>query len=108
MASKSLPPTSFKAGFCDAQTPIAATLTESFLDFAAKEGGINLKAMGVRPGQKWCVETSRWKEVVDKEGGMGNGSGSGRVVEVPRVDLECTHEGALRGVGVDVLRRFAK
>jgi uncharacterized protein (DUF2237 family) len=97
MASKSLPAASFKAGFCDAQTPIAATLTESFLEFAAKEGGINLRQMGVRPGQKWCVETGRWRESTEKGG-----------LEVPRVNLECTHEGALRGVGVEVLRRYAE
>lgn len=86
MASKSIPATLFKAGFCDAQTPIAAELTQGFLDTASKSG-VNLKQMGVRPGQKWCVETSKWKETIEKSGSGGD--------DVPRVKLEATHESAL-------------
>lgn len=100
MASKSIPPSVFKAGFCDAQTPIAATLTQSFLDFASKEGGINLKQMGVRPGQKWCIETSRWQELLELE--------HGKVAEIPPVNLACTHKDALKKVDVEVLKKYAK
>lgn len=99
MASKSIPSSSFKPGFCDSTTPIAAELTQSFLTFAAKHGGINLAQMGVRPGQRWCVEAARWRETVDRAAEEG--------VEVPRVKLECTHESALESVGLDVLRRYA-
>lgn len=96
MASKSIPSSAFKAGFCDSQTPIAAELTQSFLDFASKSGGINLKQMGVRPGQRWCIETARWQAAFDREG-----------TRVPPVSLECTHEAALEKVELDVLKRYA-
>lgn len=99
MASKSIPPTVFKPGFCDSQTPIAAELTQSFLNFASKNGGINLKQMGVRPGQRWCVEATRWQETLKHEQEAG--------VEVPRVKLECTHESALETVDLDVLKKYA-
>jgi len=96
MASKSIPDTAFKAGFCDEQTPIAAELTQSFLDFASKSGGINLKQMGVRPGQRWCIETSRWQAAFDRED-----------TKVPPVDLSCTHEAALKKVELETLKKHA-
>lgn len=99
MASKSIPPSGFKPGFCDSQTPIAAELTQSFLNFASKNGGINLKQMGVRPGQRWCVEATRWQETLQHEKEAG--------VEVPPVILECTHESALKTVGLEILREHA-
>ncbi|KAL5450354.1 hypothetical protein PMIN06_006588 [Paraphaeosphaeria minitans] len=46
MASKSIPPDVFKPGFCDSQTPIAAELTQSFLDFASKSGRHKSQADG--------------------------------------------------------------
>ncbi|KAL6702438.1 hypothetical protein ACN47E_001850 [Coniothyrium glycines] len=99
MASKSIPSSIFKAGFCDTQTPVAATITQSFLDFASKEGRINLKQMGVRPGQKWCIETTRWHEVLELEGG--------KVSEIPPVNLDCTHAAALKKVDLDTLKKYA-
>jgi uncharacterized protein (DUF2237 family) len=98
MASKSIPTTAFKPGFCDSQTPIAAELTQSFLDFASKRGGINLKQMGVRPGQRWCVEATRWQETLQHEKESG--------VQVPPVKLECTHESALKTVELDTLKKY--
>jgi uncharacterized protein (DUF2237 family) len=99
MASKSIPTTAFKPGFCDSQTPIAVELTQSFLDFASKSGGINLKQMGVRPGQRWCVEATRWQETLRHEKESG--------VQVPPVKLECTHESALKTVELDILKKYA-
>lgn len=96
MASKSIPSSAFKAGFCDEQTPIAAELTQTFLDFASKEGGINLKQMGVRPGQRWCIETTRWQAAFEK----GDTS-------VPPINLDCTHEAALKTVELDTLKKHA-
>jgi uncharacterized protein (DUF2237 family) len=93
MAGKSIPTDLFKAGFCDAQTPIAAELTQNFLEVAGKSG-VNLTQMGVKPGQKWCVETGKWKEAEERGG------------EVPRVTLEATHEKALERVELDVLKRW--
>ncbi|KAJ4355446.1 uncharacterized protein N0V89_003462 [Didymosphaeria variabile] len=99
MASKSIPPDVFKPGFCDSQTPIAAELTQSFLDFASKSGGINLKQMGVRPGQRWCIEANKWQETLQHEKEAG--------VKVPPIKLDCTHESALKVVGLDVLKKYA-
>jgi uncharacterized protein (DUF2237 family) len=99
MASKSIPPTVFKAGFCDSQTPIAAQITQSFLDYVSKSGGINLKQMGVRPGQKWCVEAKRWQETMKHEKDWG--------MVVPPVKLEATHESALKTVDLDMLKKYA-
>jgi uncharacterized protein (DUF2237 family) len=50
--------------------------------------------MGVKPGQKWCVETGKWKEAEESGG------------EVPRVRLEATHKKALERVELDVLKRW--
>ncbi|KAF3052766.1 hypothetical protein E8E11_011163 [Didymella keratinophila] len=99
MASKSIPTSAFKPGFCDSQTPIAAELTQSFLDFASKSGGINLKQMGIRPGQRWCVEATRWQETLQHEKESG--------IQVPPVKLECTHENALKTVELDILKKYA-
>lgn len=99
MASKSIPPNVFKAGFCDSQTPVAAQITQSFLDFVSKSGGINLKQMGVRPGQKWCVEATRWHDTLEREKESG--------MEVPPINLQCTHENALKTVDLDSLKKYA-
>jgi uncharacterized protein (DUF2237 family) len=55
--------------------------------------------MGVRPGQRWCVEATRWQETLKHEKEAG--------VEVPRVKLECTHESALETVDLEVLKKYA-
>ena len=99
MASKSIPPSFFKPGFCDSQTPIAAELTQSFLNFASKNGGVNLKQMGVRPGQRWCVEATIWQDTLQHEKESG--------LEVPPVKLDCTHESALKTIDLDMLKKYA-
>ena len=96
MASSALP-SDFKAGFCDEKSPIAAQLTQSFLDFTSKNG-LNLKQMGIRPGQKWCLKVDHWKEAADRDAG-GDG--------VPRISLESTHKAALDKVGLDLLKKYA-
>jgi len=50
----------------------------------------------VRAGQRWCIETARWRDAVGAEG-----------VEVPRVKLDASHEEALKGVGLEELRKYA-
>ncbi|KAF2135042.1 hypothetical protein P153DRAFT_372269 [Dothidotthia symphoricarpi CBS 119687] len=87
--------TTLKAGLCTEASPIAATLTSGFLDFAASRG-VDLRGQGVEQGQRWCIGANRWKQALD----------SG-IKDVPRVKLESTHVGALRVVGLDVLRGWA-
>jgi hypothetical protein len=80
---------------CTSSTPIAAVLTDAFLDFTASTG-TDLRKAGVGPGQRFCVDASTWKKVADK----GN--------DVPRVKLESTHQGALESVGLDTLKKWAQ
>ncbi|OAL51586.1 hypothetical protein IQ07DRAFT_506527 [Pyrenochaeta sp. DS3sAY3a] len=92
--SSSLPAT-VRGGTCTPSHPIAALLTASFLDFSARQG-TDLRTSGIEPGARLCMQTASWKSAVDK-----------RIDDVPRVKLESTHEGALEGVGLDVLKRYA-
>lgn len=39
-------------------------LTREFLDFSASRGN-NLRSIGLEPGCKWCLCTTRWKEAAD-------------------------------------------
>ncbi|PVH93552.1 hypothetical protein DM02DRAFT_619210 [Periconia macrospinosa] len=96
MASRALP-SHIKAGYCNERSPIAAQLTQSFLDFTSKNG-VNLKQMGLRPGQKWCLGAEHWKEAADRDSG-GQG--------VPPIDLESTHKAALDTVDLDTMKKYA-
>ncbi|MCU0882326.1 MAG: DUF2237 domain-containing protein [Hyphomonadaceae bacterium] len=49
---------------------------------------------GLRPGNRWCVCLSRWKQALDA--GVA-----------PKIDLEATHEEALMVVPLETLKRFA-
>ncbi|KAF2822983.1 hypothetical protein CC86DRAFT_448075 [Ophiobolus disseminans] len=93
-APKSLPK-SLVAGFCTSSNPIAAQLTNAFLDYSTSNG-IDLRKAGVGPGQHFCLEASAWKGLADKGGD-----------DVPRVKLESTHEAALESVDLKLLKRFA-
>jgi len=79
---------------CNARNPIAATLTNAFLDFSASSG-TDLRKAGVGAGQRFCLSAAQWKGAVDKG-----------VKDVPRVKLECTHVKALDSVGLDVLKKW--
>ncbi|KAF1949874.1 hypothetical protein CC80DRAFT_381463, partial [Byssothecium circinans] len=85
------------AGFCDEQAPIAAQLTQSFLDFTSKNG-VNLKQMGIRPGQKWCLAVDHWKGAANRDASVDG---------VPKISLESTHQAALGKVELDVLKKYA-
>ncbi|KAF7198357.1 hypothetical protein HII31_00096 [Pseudocercospora fuligena] len=102
------PPTGFfRDGFCrtgpedSGNHSIAATMTSEFLDFTASKGN-NLKDVGVKPGQKWCLCASRWQEAMKaaQEGQLSKEA-------VPKVNLSATHEAALNQVSYKDLRSFA-
>jgi uncharacterized protein (DUF2237 family) len=80
---------------CTSKNPIAAILTNAFLDFSSSNG-TDLRKAGVGPGQRFCLEASTWKSAADKG-----------IKEVPRVKLESTHEGALKSVDLNTLKRWA-
>lgn len=88
-------PETVKTGFCDDKAPVAAVVTNSFLDFSASHG-LDLRSKGIGPGQRYCLEATRWRDACE------NG-----VEEVPRVKLECTHAKALDTVGLDRLRQYS-
>lgn len=79
---------------CTDRNPIAAILTNSFLDFASSNG-TDLRKAGVGPDQRYCLDASTWKNAADKGG------------EVPRVKLEATHKGALDKVELETLKKWA-
>ncbi|KAG9186141.1 hypothetical protein G6011_02697 [Alternaria panax] len=88
-------PSSINAGMCTSKNPLAVILTNAFLDFSSSNG-TDLRKAGIGPGQRFCLEASMWKTAVDK-----------RIGEVPRVKLEATHEGALKSVDLNTLKKWA-
>jgi hypothetical protein len=79
---------------------VCAQVTEEFLAFT-KARGNNLSTPvpsynfpGLKPGNKWCLCVSRWKEALDA--GVA-----------PPIVLEATHEAALNVVPLEVLQEHA-
>jgi hypothetical protein len=75
---------------------VCATVTREFLEYT-KERGNDLSTprpqfgfAGLEPGDRWCLCASRWKEAL--EAGVA-----------PPVNLEATHEAALRIVELEAL-----
>jgi uncharacterized protein (DUF2237 family) len=96
----------FRTGCCETSREdagshtVCALLTKEFLEFS-KEAGNDLSTPvpefgfpGLKPGQRWCLCASRWKEALDA--GVA-----------PPVILAATHEAALRVVTLDELRANA-
>jgi uncharacterized protein (DUF2237 family) len=87
----------FRTGCCETGPEdvgahvVCVVLTESFLAFSKDRGNDlstprpELGFPGLRPGDRWCLCASRWKEALDA--GVA-----------PRVVLASTHESALRHV----------
>ncbi|MCS7008456.1 MAG: DUF2237 domain-containing protein, partial [Chthoniobacterales bacterium] len=75
-------------------------MTEEFLLFSKKMGNDLITPRpeyqfpGLKPGDRWCVCASRWKEAYD--------AGC-----APKVILEATHIAALEFVSLEELQRFA-
>jgi hypothetical protein len=80
---------------CNANNPIAAILTNAFIDTLSLSG-TDLRKAGVGPGQRFCIEAASWKKLADKGGD-----------DVPKVKLESSHEAALKSVGLDALKKWA-
>ncbi|MBW4581305.1 MAG: DUF2237 domain-containing protein [Tildeniella nuda ZEHNDER 1965/U140] len=79
---------------------VCAQVTEEFLTFT-KARGNNLSTPvpssnfpGLKPGNKWCLCVSRWKEALDA--GVA-----------PPIDLSATHEATLKVVPLEVLQEHA-
>lgn len=85
----------FRTGCCETGPEdhgvhvVCAVVTEAFLAFSLERGNDlstprpELGFPGLRPGDRWCLCASRWKEALDA--GVA-----------PPVVLASTHEGALR------------
>jgi len=101
------PPTGFhRDGYCrvtdedKGNHSIAATVSSSFLDFTNSKGN-NLNSAGVKPGMKWCLCASRWKEAYEafKDGKLDKSA-------VPQVHLHATDKKALDVVEYKWLSEF--
>lgn len=101
------PPTGFKRdGYCrvtdedPGNHSVATTVTSAFLDFTNSKGN-NLNKAGVKPGMKWCLCASRWKEAYDafKDGSLGKEA-------VPQVHLHASDKKALDVVEYKALKEF--
>ena len=94
----------FRNGCCDTGGDdigihiVCAQVTAEFLAFSAERGNdlssSNPWFPGLRPGDRWCLCASRWKEAF--EAGVA-----------PPVILEATHISALEFVDLEDLKRFA-
>jgi uncharacterized protein (DUF2237 family) len=96
----------FRTGCCDTGADdlglhiVCAEMTADFLVFSAARGN-DLSTPnpffgfpGLRPGDRWCLCASRWKEALDA--GVA-----------PPVVLEATHMATLEFVDLDDLKRHA-
>ena len=79
---------------------VCARVTQAFLDFSLTRGNDLItprpqyRFRGLKPGDRWCLCASRWKEAYDA--GVA-----------PPVALESTHERALDIIALDVLKSCA-
>ena len=102
------PPTGFYRDGCCNTGPddagshtVCAVMTADFLEFTKRAGNDlstprpEFNFPGLRPGDRWCLCVSRWKEAFD--------AGA-----APEVVLEATHEAALRVVGREALEENAE
>ncbi len=79
---------------------VCARVTQAFLDFSLARGNDLItprpeyRFRGLKPGDRWCLCASRWKEAYDA--GVA-----------PPVALESTHERALDIISLDALKSCA-
>lgn len=92
----------YRDGFCKTGTDdigthvVCAIMTEEFLHYSKLKGNDLITPIpyyqfpGLKPGDKWCLCVSRWKEAYEE--GLA-----------PAVILEATHEKALNYVTFEML-----
>lgn len=80
---------------------MASVVTKEFLDYSASKGN-DLRTIGLTDGCKWCLCTTRWKEVLD---GFKNGEVAKKAV--PKVFLHATDQSALDKLPMEELKKFA-
>ncbi|QIZ72159.1 DUF2237 family protein [Oxynema aestuarii] len=79
---------------------VCAQVSAEFLEFTKAQGNDLSTPMpmfgfpGLKPGDRWCLCASRWKEALD--------SGF-----APPIVLEATHEATLNYIPIDVLKEHA-
>ncbi len=79
---------------------VCAQVTEAFLAYTKSEGNDlstpipMFEFPGLKPGDRWCLCVSRWKEALDS--GVA-----------PPIVLSATHEAALNVVALEVLQEHA-
>ena len=96
----------FRDGFCrtiseDTGThTVCAVVTQEFLDYSSSRGNDLMTALpqwqfpGLKPGDKWCLCTSRWLEAE-------------KVGKAPNIILEATHEKTLQYTSLVLLQSYA-
>lgn len=78
---------------------VCARVTQEFLAFSKSRGNDLSTPMpmyqfpGLKPGDKWCLCVSRWKEALDA--GFA-----------PAIDLEATHESTLKYIPLAILEEY--
>ncbi len=79
---------------------VCAEMTEQFLSYTRAQGNDlstprpEYQFPGLKPGDRWCLCASRWKEAYDD--GVA-----------PNVHLEATHENALKHASLDEMKEHA-
>jgi len=96
----------FRTGCCDTgdedrgSHTVCVVMTAEFLAFSKAQGNDLSTPMpqygfaGLKPGDRWCLCASRWKEALD--------AGA-----APQVVLEATHAVTLHVVSLDDLKKYA-
>jgi uncharacterized protein (DUF2237 family) len=96
----------YRDGYCNTGAgdygahTVCAQMTEEFLSFTKAQGNDLSTPMpafqfpGLKPGDRWCLCASRWKEALDA--GVA-----------PPVVLESTHASSLEYVSLNELKQYA-
>jgi uncharacterized protein (DUF2237 family) len=96
----------FRDGYCNTTSDdygthvVCAVVTEEFLKYSLSKGNDLITPIpqwqfqGLKPGDKWCLCVSRWKEAE-------------RANAAPLVDLNATHALALDYVTLELLKVYA-
>jgi uncharacterized protein (DUF2237 family) len=96
----------YRDGYCNTGAgdygahTVCAQMTEEFLTFTKAQGNDLSTPMpafqfpGLKPGDRWCLCASRWKEALDA--GVA-----------PPVVLESTHASSLEYVSLNELKQYA-